>query len=71
MTPQPVADPSTGSISFPLLILARIYATAIFMPYPACLSVLLAAWQAVERFGALRVVIAFVLLDGAHSASIG
>jgi MFS family permease len=45
MTPQSVASPSIGSINLPVLVLARICTTAIFMTYPACLSVLLTAWQ--------------------------
>lgn len=45
MTPQPVAGPSIDSINLPLLVSARICTTAVFMTYPACLSVLLAAWQ--------------------------
>lgn len=36
---------STGSINLPLLVLARVCTTAVFMTYSACLSVLLSAWQ--------------------------
>lgn len=36
---------SSGSVNLPLLVLARVCTTAIFMTYPACLSVLLTEWQ--------------------------
>lgn len=45
MAPQSIVGPSIDSINLPLLVLARICTTAVFMTYPACLSVLLAAWQ--------------------------
>ena len=45
MTSSSNAAPSTGSINLPLLVLARVCTTTVFMTYPACLSVLLGAWQ--------------------------
>lgn len=45
MTPRSAVGPSAGSINLPLLVLARICTTAVFMTYPACLSVLLTTWQ--------------------------
>jgi MFS family permease len=45
MTARAVDDSHEGSIHLPLLVLARICTTAIFMTYPACLNALLTAWQ--------------------------
>lgn len=45
MTRQSVVGPSISQINLPLLVLARICTTAVFMTYPACLSVLLESWQ--------------------------
>lgn len=36
---------TSGSVNLTLLVLARVCTTAIFMTYPACLSVLLTEWQ--------------------------
>ncbi|MGI9425902.1 MAG: MFS transporter [Hyphomicrobiaceae bacterium] len=37
--------PRSGVVSLPFLVLARLCTSAIFMTYPACLSVLLLAWE--------------------------
>ena len=45
MTTAPVDAQTSGAIRLPLLVLARVCTTAIFMTYPACLSALLIEWQ--------------------------
>ncbi len=45
MTSPSTAPISAGSMNLPLLVLARACTTAVFMTYPACLSVLLTAWD--------------------------
>lgn len=46
-------DPVPGAINLPLLVLARVCTTAIFMTYPACLSGLLSQWQMTATQGGL------------------
>ncbi|MCG8694536.1 MAG: MFS transporter, partial [Minwuiales bacterium] len=36
---------AAGTVNLPLLVLARVCTTAIFMTYPACLGALLVEWQ--------------------------
>ena len=43
--PQQGGDRTGGRVNLPLLVLARICTTTVFMTYPACLSVLLEQWQ--------------------------
>lgn len=45
MTSYHTAQGPTGSIHLPFLVLARVCTTAVFMTYPACLGVLMTAWQ--------------------------
>ena len=45
MTTQSSKLSSTSSINLPFLVLTRVCTAAIFMTYPACLSVLLTEWQ--------------------------
>ncbi len=45
MTPQPEKTPRDSSVNLPLMVLARICTTTIFMTYPACLAVLLVEWN--------------------------
>ena len=45
MNSNPVSKPAETHVHLPLLVLARICTTSIFMTYPACLSVLMVEWQ--------------------------
>ncbi len=45
MTATAISPPAGGSVNLALLVAARVCTTAIFMTYPACLSVLLGVWQ--------------------------
>ena len=45
MPPSSGQPRTASSVNLPLLVLARICTTAIFMTYPACLSVLLVEWD--------------------------
>ena len=45
MTTLSIDHDTTGSVNLAALVLARVCTTAIFMTYPACLSVLLTEWQ--------------------------
>ena len=45
MTILSLNSSSSRSVNLPVLVLARICTTAIFMTYPACLSVLLVEWR--------------------------
>ncbi|WP_299626390.1 MFS transporter [Pelagibius sp.] len=53
MTPPTSGPQSTGQINLPLLVLARVCTTVIFMTYPACLSVLLVEWQMTATRGGI------------------
>ena len=45
MTAAPGDIHGGGSVQLPLLVLARVCTTAVFMTYPACLNALLTQWQ--------------------------
>ncbi len=45
MSTLPSDSPAPSAVHLPILVLARVSTSAIFMTYPACLSALLGAWQ--------------------------